>query len=263
MSDDLPRLTSWTRTLNEEDALALLDEARPCMALDEWGELGHRILPQTGRDRRTETIRIVRDELLDHDDGRIADSAFLRLVQDGSPHRRLGLLYGRLLYGRPLVHRTLDALVWPALDRAAEPLAPHDAAWVPRDAWDAFLRDTLHESTGPASFPKTRSTLQRVLARAGVLRLERGDQTASPHEAHAQRSRPDSLAYAWLLAHELRDRDRTEVPESWALAEAFAARLFAPPEGHDLACVEAGVAAGLLRRGYLAGQARLHPGEDR
>lgn len=262
MSDDLPRLTSWTRTLNEEDALVLLDEARPGMALEEWAELGHRILPQTGRDRRTETIRIVRDELLDHDENLIRNSAFLRLFQDGSPHRRLGLLYGRLLYGRPLVHRTLDLLVQPALTRANEPLAPHDASLIPREAWDTFLRETLHEHTGPASFPKTRSTIQRVLARAGVLQLEPGEQTAAPHEAHAQRTRPDSLAYAWLLAHELRDQDRGEVPESWALADAFAARLFAPVQGYASTCVEAGVDAGLLRRGYLAGEARLHPGED-
>ena len=138
MTGDSPRLTSWTRTLNEEDAMVLLDGARPGMALAQWKELGHGMLPQAGRGRRGETIRIVRNELLDHDGDAIVGTAFLHLFQDGSPHRRRGLLYGRLLYGRPLAHRALDQLVLPAIARADEPLAPHDAAWIPPEAWHAF-----------------------------------------------------------------------------------------------------------------------------
>src|SRR5690606_16514151 len=87
-------LTSWTRTLNEEDALTLLDSAHPGARVEEWVELGHQLLPQASLARRRELIRIVREELLDTRDGVIDASAWLRLLQGGSPHRRLGLLYG-------------------------------------------------------------------------------------------------------------------------------------------------------------------------
>src|SRR5262245_44423063 len=103
-------LTSWTRTLNEEDALVLIDSAQGGTSIEEWAELGDRLLPQASAARRRELIRIVREDLLDSRDGTIVDSAWLRLFQEGSPHRRLGLLYGRLWRNRPLVVRALERI---------------------------------------------------------------------------------------------------------------------------------------------------------
>ena len=83
-------LTSWTRTLNEEDALALLDSAHPGTEVAAWEELGDGLLPQASPIRRRELVRMVREELLDHHEGVIVDSAWLHLLKDGSPHRRAG-----------------------------------------------------------------------------------------------------------------------------------------------------------------------------
>ena len=44
------RLTSWTRTLNEEEAAFLLDEARPGERTVPWAERAHRSLPHGSRD---------------------------------------------------------------------------------------------------------------------------------------------------------------------------------------------------------------------
>ena len=80
------RLISWTRTLNEEEAAFLLDEARPGESVAAWAERAHATLPQGSRDRRTELIRLVRDQLLDKDDaGLIADSAYLPLSHADHP----------------------------------------------------------------------------------------------------------------------------------------------------------------------------------
>ena len=92
--------TSWTRTLNVEDALTLLDSAHAGTSVEDWAERGDRLLPQASPSRRRELIRIVREELLDSRDGVIVSTAWLRLFQEGSPHRRLGLLFGRLWRNR-------------------------------------------------------------------------------------------------------------------------------------------------------------------
>lgn len=248
---------TWTRTLNERDACELLDVAEPGMSLADWRARSHDRLPQASRARRQELVREVERDLLDHDDTAVAASAFLRLFHAEGPSVRAGLFIGRVLYDRAGVRETLDALIHPALARVEEPLALADDARIDAATWDTFLRDHLPAGTGAAAHEKTRQTLQRHLALAGAL-----DLSAVPH-THARRGRPAPLAFAWLVAHELRVTGRTEAPVAWAARESFAARLFACEDAYAHACIDAGVAAEILVRGYLAGQPRLHPGGDR
>jgi hypothetical protein len=249
-------LTSWTRTLNVEDALTLLDSAHADTSVEDWAERGDRLLPQASPARRRELIRIVREELLDSRDGVIVSSAWLRLFQEGSPHRRLGLLFGRLWRNRPLVQRALDELVHPALERADRPLAPHDSDLIDADRWDRFLRSALRPEVPSEAFAKTRSTLQGALRDVGVLEI-----TGSRERViRVRRGRPDPLAFAWVLAREL--VERSEESEVWAVRDSFAARLFAPRADYAGTCVDAGVSAGLLRRGHLMGQSRLQLGPE-
>lgn len=249
-------LTSWTRTLNEDDALTLLDNAYAGMSIDDWTDLADRLLPQAGAARRRELIRMVRDELLDVRDDAVVASAWLRLFQDGNPHRRVGLLYGRLWRNRPLVLRALDELVHPALERADRPLPPYDADLIEPDAWDRFVRAALRPDVPSEAFAKTRSTLQGALRSVGVLEIS-GNQGRTCRVRHG---RPDPLAFAWVVAREL--TERPEQPDSWATRESFAARLFAPRPDYAATCLDAGVAAGLLRRGHLMAQTRLDAGPE-
>ena len=101
---------------------------------------------------------------------------------------------------------------------------------------------------------KTLTTLQRALSLAGVLAVE----THPTRTTTAQHGRPDPLGFAWLLAYELHVQGLTEVDETWALHESFAARLFATDVSYAAACVRAGIEAGLLRQGHLMGRSRLH-----
>lgn len=249
-------LTSWTRTLNEDDALTLLDSAHAGTSVEDWTTLGNELLPQASPVRRRELIRIVREELLDNRDGVIVDSPWLRLFHDGSPHRRLGLLYGRLWRNRPLVLRALDELVHPAFERSGRPLAPHDADLIEAAAWDDFLHASLRPDVPNDSFVKTRSTLQGALRDVGVLEIT-GHRGRVVRVRHA---RPDPLAFAWVVARELAERG--DVPEARAARESFAARLFAPTYDYAAACIDAGVAAGLLGRRHLLGQSQLQLGPE-
>lgn len=258
ISDELQPVPTWTRTLNEEDAIALLDLAQAGMSLEAWQEQGHAVLPQPSLPRRREQLRLVREELLDHDGQQILDSRFLRLFHGGSPHRRRTLFLGRLLRNRPVVHLALEHLVHPALARAETPLADEDADLISAADWDDLLYHHLPPDTGEPAFAKTRSTLQRALADVGVLELS-GNTTRTTRVC---RGRPEPLAYAWLIAHELRSTGRSEALEVWALHHAFPARLFAPLPEYAAVCLDEGVREGILRRGYLAGEPRLHPGED-
>jgi hypothetical protein len=249
-------LTSWTRTLNVEDALTLLDSAHAGTSVEDWSVRGDRLLPQASPARRRELIRIVREELLDSRDGTIVASAWLRLFQDGSPHRRLGLLFGRLWRNRPLVIRALDELVHPALERADRPLAPHNSDLIDNEQWDRFLRSALRPDVPSEAFAKTRSTVQGALRDVGVLDISGSRERV----IRVRRGRPDPLAFAWGVARDL--VDRREESETWAARESFAARLFAPRPDYAGTCIDAGIAAGLLQRRHLMGQSRLQLGPE-
>lgn len=251
------RMKSWTRTLNEEDALLLLELALAEPQLEAWQEQAHEKLPQASRARRRETIRIVERELLDIEGGRIRRTTYLRLFDEGRPGRRHDLLYGRLLFPNPWIRVALAELVLPQLAQTDEPLAPRDADLIPADSWDALLEGHLKSGTGAESVKKTRSTLQRNLANLGLLAVN----GATTRETRVRRAEPDELAFGWLLAHELVTQGRSEASLGWALSESAASRMFATPKSYAERCVDSAIAAGLLRRGFLAGSARIHPGE--
>lgn len=269
------RLGSWTRTLNEEDAVALLLATTAGQGLAEWEAHGHEILPQASRARRLETLRLVRESLLDLDGERIASSRWLRLFQDGSPGRRLNLLYGRLHARRPWILRAVAELILPRLADADQPLAPYDTDLITGEAWADFFARNLTESTPGQAAKKTRWVVQRNLANLGVVALDGADLEQDANGLKARRpagaardmrvrhTEPDPLAFGWLLGHELRTDGRAEAPASWAVTEAIAARIFATRRAYAEHCVEAAVGAGLLARGYLAGMPRLHPPEER
>lgn len=252
-----PRLPTWTRTLNERDACELLDLAEPGMALADWRARGHERLPQASRERRQELVREVERDLLDHDGINIVPSTFLHHFHVEGPHHRQGLFIGRLLFGRDGVREVLSDLIHPALARAEEPLAIPDDARIDARTWEHYLQDHLPLGTRPPARAKTRQTIQRHLAIAGVL-----DLAATP-DTHARRGRPAPIAFAWLVAHEMRISGRAEAPMGWAMRESFAARLFASEEAYARSCIDAGVATDLLVSGYLAGHPRLHPGAGR
>lgn len=256
VTTEAPPLTSWTRTLNEAEAFTLLDHARPGMPLDQWAREGHDLLPQASLARRRELIRIVREDLLDHDGAAIVDSAFGRLFRAGSPHRRRGLLYGRVLARRPLVAPALAALVAPALARADAPLAAPDADLIPAREWDDWLYGVLRPGIPPEAFKKTRSTLQTALADAGVLVIT-GATTRTTRVRHGE---PDGVAWAWVLAAELAS-GTPETTDAEAARDSFAARLFGTRPEYAASCIDAGITEGVLRRSYLAGSARLLVGE--
>jgi hypothetical protein len=252
------RLGSWTRTLNEEDAVALLLEASTGQQIDDWEERAHAMLPQPTRARRQETVRMVRDWFLDVDEGKIVRTTWLRLFQEGSPGRRRDLLHARMHAERPWTLRAIDELVLPKLAVADEPLAPRDAGVVTPDDWAAFFDRNIIERTPAEAAKKTRTTVQLHLVRLGVLAAD----TSSDRRVVVQHAEPDELAFAWLLHHELiRDR-RTEASEVWALDRSVAARLFATRRTYAARCVDAAVAAGFVHRGYLAGASRLHPSSE-
>lgn len=252
------RLGSWTRTLNEDDAITVVLDAQPGQRLADWEARAHDVLPQANRARRVETIRLVRDQLLDLHADRIAPSTWLRLFQEGSPARRLGLLYGRLHARRPWILRAADELILPHLARADEPLAPHDADLIAPDEWTDFVARHRLERTRPESVKKTRTVIQRNLARLGVLEITaegaRGarddDDDAAPEALITARhtrtchGEPDPVAFGWVLWHELTTLGRSEAPETWALSDAVAARIFAPRRPYAQRCVEAAIDAG-------------------
>lgn len=250
-------LTSWTRTLNEDDALLLLEEAEPGLAIDAWVEIGHAHLPQAGRDRRTELIRLVRERLLDVDGEAIADTRWHALMRRASPGARRALLHGRYLFDHPWILRVNDALIGPRLDASEVPLAPRDADRIDHEEWCAFVREVAQPGTGLESLKKTRSVLLRNLERLGVITREgsRGE------HARVQRGTPDERAFGWLLGHEIRTRQLGEGSLSWAIARSRAALLFRPSLAYAERCVDEALAAGLLRQSYIAGESRLLDGE--
>ncbi|MSP74266.1 MAG: hypothetical protein EXR76_19210 [Myxococcales bacterium] len=232
----------------------LLDSVAPGQSLEAFKTRALADLPQAGRDRRVDLVRLVRERLLDADDGVVSPTDYLRLFVGAPPPRRAALLWGRFTFTMPLVSDVLDTLIRPALDRAERPMAPTDAAVLTQSDWDAALRALLRPGAPASVLDKTRSTLQFVLSRCGVLMI----QGTRARTTAVRRSEPDALAFSWLVAHELRSGPHSEVPERAAVTTSYAARLFLPTAAHATACLEAGVRDGVIVRSYLMGSARYH-----
>lgn len=255
----IERLISWTRTLNEDDALLLLDEAQPGLSLEQWTDRGHDILPQPSRDRRTELIRLVREKLLDWTpQGTVADTRWLGILRASAPGPRRHLLHGRFLFDAPWILRVQATLIGPHLEAAEAPLAERDADLIKHATWVSFVEENALPNTGPESLKKTRSVVLRNLARLDVISPEgeRGE------DARVRRGKPDPLAFGWLLAFELRTKGVGECSLGWAAHHSRPATLFRPEPAYAERCVNAALAAGLLRRSFIAGEARYLDGGE-
>ena len=244
----------WTRTLNEDDAMNLLDSVTPGQTMAAFKAQALADLPQAGRDRRVELVRLVWQHLVDTRDDVALPRDYLRLFVGAPPPRRTALLWGRFTSTVPLVADVLATVIEPTLDRAEQPFAAPDAAVLGQAEWDAALATLLRRGAPRSVIDKTRSTLQLVLSRCGIL-VVTGTRSRS---TTVRRGDPDGLAFAWLIAQELRTGHHSEMPERIATASSYAARLFLPTEDRALACLEAGVRGGVLLRSYLMGSARYH-----
>ncbi|MFN3200717.1 MAG: hypothetical protein ACE366_20125 [Bradymonadia bacterium] len=251
-------LTSWTRTLNEEDALMLLEQSEPGESLEAWHERGHEILPQSSHARRRETLRMVQGALLDvqgeGDSAVVADSAYLRMMRTGRPRLRLDLLYGRYLFEKSWILRALEELIHPGLEAAEAPLAEPDAGHITEEHWALWIDQHIKAGTGPTSVKKTRSYLIKNLSLLGVLRAEEG-------HTRVKRGEPARLAFGWVVAHEMATRHLGEMSEYAAAEKSRAAHLFATTPAYAEQCIEDAVMQGLLRREHLVGQARVTVGQ--
>lgn len=264
MSDDttpegLPRLGSWTRTINEAEGMQLLDLAEDGLRVSDWATIAHDELPFSKANRRNDHIRLVRRTLLDLDgdeadpDARILASPYLLAFQAGNGRRRRDLFWGRFALHRPWCLRAMQALVLPALAEADEPLASRDADLVPGPAWDAFI-DVNLKSTGDVARRKTITEIHRLLAHLGSVEKVGGN---TDYETRARHARPDPLAFAHLVVLQLRRDARTEAPEDWFLRRSEPALLFAAAESIGRRAIELGVEHDLFARSTLAGVPRL------
>lgn len=247
-------LTSWTRTLNEEDALMLLEQARPGALWTAWAEAAHDTLPQANRARRNETIRMVTQALLDVEgEGEartIADSAYLEMMRTGRPQLRLDLLYGRYLYRHPWIELAVAEMVKPAIDASEAPLSDLHADMIEDEAWAAWVDRHIKPGTGPSSVKKTRALVIKHLAALGVLSVE-GKRT------RVRRAEPARLALGWLVAHELGAEHLGEIAEHRAALGCRGPQMFSATAAYAEQCVAEAVDHGLLRRAHVVGEARV------
>ena len=256
--DGLPRLGSWTRTMNEAEGMQLLDLAEDGMALVDSTDIAHDELPFPHAERRNDHIRLVRRTLLDLDgdesdpDTRIVGSPYLDAFKSGTGRRRADLFWARFALHRPWPLRAMQVLVLPILETADQPLAPRDADLVTTEAWDRFVDDNIGP-TGDVARRKTVTEIQRLLTHLGSLQRDGGPRG----ETRARHARPDPLAFAHLVQLQLRRDGRTEASEDWFRHKSEPALLFAAPEATTGRAVDLGVEHGLFVTSTLAGIPRL------
>lgn len=257
--DGLPRLGSWTRTMNEAEGMQLLDLAEDGLRVSDWASIAHDELPFAKADRRNDHIRLVRRTLLDLDadesdpDARIRATPYLEAFQSGNGRRRRDLFWGRFALHRPWTLRAMAALVLPALADADEPLAARNADLISDTTWNAFVDDNI-QPTGDVARRKTVTEIHRLLAHLGSLEKVGGN---TDYDTRARHARPDPLAFAHLVVLQMRRDARTEASEGWFLSQSEPARLFAVSEAEARRAIELGVDRGLFARSTLAGAPRL------
>lgn len=243
-------LRSWTRNVPPDEALTLLDLARPGDPVSAWDEAAIAALEPHDPGYRRTLVRLVGRIFLDVDlaegvtdpaAGVIADSPYLRLVQEGPEQRRADLVAIRYA----LAH------VWP-LQAARGPVpAGLDAGEVAIAEWDAFVDRWIEPDTSAASRRKTRSTVIGALVALGV--VER--QAASTAPTVVRRGRPDPLAFGWAVREQLEGELRDAAPVEWVAHHSDAALLYAAEPEYARACLRAAVGRKLLVSADIDGQA--------
>jgi hypothetical protein len=235
-------LRSWTRNIPPEEALALLDLARPGDAVAAWDEAAIAALEPHDPGYRRTLVRLVGRTFLDVDleegeddpvNGTIADSDYLRLVQEGPEQRRADLVAVRYA----LAH------VWPLM---AARLLVSDGLRGPGEIgiaeWDTFVDTWIEPDTSVASRRKTRSTVIGALVALGV--VER--QAASAAPTVLRRGRPDPLAFGWAVREQLEGELRDAATVEWVAHHSDAALLYAADPEYARACLRAAVGRKLL-----------------
>lgn len=233
-------LKSWVRTLNEAEAMTLLDIARPGHRLSLWSQEADHSLTQTDDNYRSLLIKLVERILLDQDGERILDSRYLHHFQTGWPEQRMALFLARYGLAHPWPALAGHKLLLPAL-KAAENADKEPQITIA--AFDAFVEDHIDPSVGASSRKKTRSTIVGLFKKLGVLS---SSSTRAPLKIH--RTLPSPLAFGWAVASELSEQPRRVVTEQWAAGSSNAAAIFLPPREYAQRCLEAAVSDGLLRR---------------
>lgn len=182
-------MRSWTRTLNLEDAHALLALARPGTPQLVWERACHRHLGHLSTARRRELIRIVRDDFLQLQERRIVENLFLRHYDRATDDEQRELVTARWALSHPLSLAAVETLVQPALDA--------DDPQIPLPRLDAFVAKMLATDSAQ-SLGKTRRVLVKALEGVGCL----GTQGTGRHRiVWAQHGEPSAALWAYLVDH--------------------------------------------------------------
>lgn len=181
-------MRSWTRTLNLDDAHTLLALTRPGDEEVAWVARAHEALAHQSPPRRRELVRMVREELLDWEDGCVAPGLFLTHYAAAGASGQVELLDVQWALTHPLPLVAVAELVEPAL-ACAEPA-------IPLARVDALVEDRL-TTRSTASLRKTRTVLVGALEGVGALDT-RG--TGQHRTLVARRGCPGPEARAYLVA---------------------------------------------------------------
>ena len=251
-------LPSWTRSLPERDSMLLLEAAVPGAAVCTWRLLADQSLPHVSPKRRKEVVGLVEKLLLDCAAGLIRPSRFLLLFHRLGAQGRRELVWGRYGFGQPVVRAALTEVIAPVAARLGEPLVPEGALAVPMATWFAWLKARQVAGASTKSAINTRGNLTVCLRAAGIV----APATRKALGTELRHGRPVGEAFGWLVGHQMRAEHRFEATETWACRHSFASQFFLPEFAHAALAVDRAVAVGVLRRSYLAGEARLHAEEE-
>lgn len=227
-------MKSWTRTLNFDDAHTLLALTRPGVSIDEWMAVCRPQLDHLSSDRQREVLRLLRDGFLELESGRIRDGLFLRFYSDAPASAQLDLVHVQWALTHPISLIIVDELVAPALG-----LGEHEIGLV--EVEDVVRRHL--ETRSAESIRKTRTVLLNALDGVGAL-ITRG--TGQHRSIRASRGLPHPLAFGYLVARELEEREATGMMRSEALESSLPVRLTQCTREHAERCLEWNLQAGVL-----------------
>ncbi|MEZ4321082.1 MAG: hypothetical protein R3F61_26620 [Myxococcota bacterium] len=181
-------MRSWTRTLNLDDAHTLLALAEPGLSETAWCRSCHASIPHLSAPRRRELIRMVREDFLSWEDGRVELGLFSRYYVGAPASVQVELVNVQWALTHPLPVVAVAELVEPAL-ASADPE-------IPLDRVTALVAQRL--TTGSqASLGKSRTVLVGALEGVGALRASG---TGKHRRLFASRGVPHELTRAYLVA---------------------------------------------------------------
>jgi len=177
---------SWTRTLNLDDAHTLLALATPGLALELWTRSCHQSLPRLSPARRRELIRMVRDDFLSWEDGRVELGLFGQHYSPASASVQVELVAVQWALTHPLPLIAVRELIEPAL-----------AARSPEISLSQFtlLVDQSLATSSAASLRKSRAVLLGALEGVGALV---GSGTGKHRRLFAHRGNPAAATRRYL-----------------------------------------------------------------